>query len=364
MKKARITIMKSIMSDFKDVVVSEHTSFGETIEKMDQHEKSIALIVDEKNRLLGILTDGDIRKAILKGITLHENVKQTMNKNPFCLNPGCADGEMVRIMMENNIYHLPIVDDQKTLKGVVFKNTFIQQRVLLCPVVIMAGGMGRRLLPLTEDRPKPLLTVSGKPMIVHILEKFRDEGAKEFFICVNYKGTMIEEYLGDGSNYRVRINYIKETDRLGTSGALSLLPEISSPFFVINADVLTSIDFKAMYQFHNDNESILTMGIKKIQFDVPYGTVTLEHNRIINLSEKPSVENYINAGIYIIDNQCIEEIPINQHYDMTDFVSYLLSKNKKISGYLINGDWTDMGQLKDYFLANGVNPHNAEALKL
>ena len=356
--------MESIISDFKDVIVSENASFGDAIKKMDQQEKSIALITDEKNRLLGILTDGDIRKAILKGITLHKNVKQTMNKNPFCLKPGYADGEMVRIMMENNIYHLPIVDDQKTLKGIVFKQTFIQQRILVCPVVIMAGGMGRRLLPLTEDRPKPLLTVSGKPMIVHILEKFRDEGAKEFFICVNYKGTMIEEYLGDGSNYRVRINYIKETDRLGTSGALSLLPEISSPFFVINADVLASIDFKAMYQFHNDNESILTMGIKKIQFDVPYGTVTLEHNRIINLSEKPSVENYINAGIYIIDNQCIEEIPINQHYDMTDFVLYLLSKNKKISGYLINGDWTDMGQLKDYFLANGVNPHNAEALKL
>lgn len=344
--------MKTIISDFKDVIVSEYTSFGETIEKMDQHEKSIALIVDRENRLLGILTDGDIRKAILKGITLNENVKKAMNKNPFCLNPGYADGEMIRIMMENNVYHLPIVDDQKTLKGVVFKNMFIQQKILLCPVVIMAGGMGRRLLPLTQDKPKPLLTVSGKPIIVHILEKFRDEGARDFFICVNYKSEMIENYLKDGRGFRINITYIKETDKLGTSGALSLLPAMPSPFFVINADVLASIDLKAMYQFHHDNESLLTMGIKKIQFDVPYGTVNLEHNTIIGLSEKPSVENYINAGIYVIDNQSIKEIPDNKHYDMTDFISHLLSKNGRISGYLINGDWSDIGQLKDYCSAN------------
>lgn len=360
--------MESIISDFKDVVVNENASFGETIKKMDQHEKSIALIIDEKDRLLGILTEGDIRKAILKGITLNENVKKTMNKTPFCLKPGYSDGEMVRIMMDHNIYHLPIVDDHKTLKGIVLKQTFVQQKILLCPVVIMAGGLGSRLLPLTEDIPKPLLTVSGKPLIVHILEKFRDEGAKDFFICVNYKSKMIEHYLEDGSKFRVKITYIKETDRLGTSGALSLLPEISSPFFVINADVLASVNFKAMYQFHLDNESTLTIAIKKIHFDVPYGTVTLEHNRIVDLSEKPSVENYINAGIYVIDNHCIKKIPPNQQYDMTDFISHLLSKNRKISGYLINGDWTDIGQLKDYWSANSnelVKAHaKAQSAKL
>ena len=353
--------MESIISDFKDVVVSEHASFGETLKKMNHHNKSITLVADKKNKLLGILTDGDIREAILNGVTPKDNVQNAMNKNPFCLNPGYAEGEMIRAMMENNIFHLPIIDDQKILKGIIFQQTFIQQKILLCPVVIMAGGIGSRLLPLTIDKPKPLLTVSGKPMIVHILEKFRDEGAKDFFICVNYKSKMIEDCLGDGSSYRVRITYIKETDRLGTSGALSLLPEISSPFFVINADVLASIDFKAMYQFHHDNESILTMAIKKIQFDVPYGTVTLEHNSIVNLSEKPSVENYVNAGIYVIDNLCIKEIPTNQQYDMTDFISYLLLKNKKISGYLINGDWTDIGQLKDYWSANSNELINAHA---
>jgi len=344
--------MGSIISDFQNVTISEHTSFGETIKRMDQHEKGISLIIDEKNMLLGILTEGDIRKAILKGVPLHENVKKTMNTNPFCLKPGYADGEMIRIMIDHNIYHLPIADDQKVLKGIVFNQTFVRQKVLLCPIVIMAGGLGSRLFPLTEETPKPLLTVSGKPMIVHIVEKFRDEGAKDFFICVNYKGTMIENCLGDGSEYRVRITYIKETDKLGTSGALSLLPEMSTPFFVTNADILASVNFNAMYQFHLDNESTLTMAIKKIQFDVPYGTVSLEHNSIIDVSEKPSIENYVNAGIYVIDNHYMKEIPTNQRYDMTDFVSYLLSKNKKISGYLINGEWTDMGQLRDYCSVN------------
>jgi dTDP-glucose pyrophosphorylase/predicted transcriptional regulator len=344
--------MAGIVSDVKDVIISEHTTFGETLEKMNHHQKSITLVVDKKNKLLGILTDGDIRNAILKGVTPSDNVKKAMNKNPFCLKPGYADGEIVRIMIEKNIFHLPIVDGQKIIKGVVFKETFIQQKILLCPIVIMAGGIGTRLFPLTEDTPKPLLTVSGKPMIVHLIEKFRDEGARDFFICVNYKAEMIEDYLGDGGKYRVKIAYIKENERLGTSGALSLLPEIATPFFIINADVLASINLRAMYQFHLDNESALTMAIKKIQFDVPYGTVALEHNRIINMSEKPSVENYINAGIYIIDNLCIEGIPTHKHYDMTDLVAHLLAKNMRICGYLINGAWTDIGRIKDYGLAN------------
>ncbi|MBW1855824.1 MAG: CBS domain-containing protein [Deltaproteobacteria bacterium] len=344
--------MESIISDFNDVVVSDHSSFGETLKKMNHHNKNITLVVDKNNRLLGILTDGDIRKAILNGVTPKDNVQKAMNKTPFCLKPGYANGEMVRIMVENNIFHLPIVNEQKILKGIIFQQTFIRQNILLCPVVIMAGGVGSRLFPLTEDKPKPLLTISGKPMIVHILEKFRDEGAREIFICVNYKSTMIEEYLGDGSNYRVNISYINETEKLGTAGALSLLPEISSPFFVTNADVIASISLKAMYQFHLDNESTLTMAIKKDQKDVPYGTVTLEHNSIVNLSEKPSIVYYINAGIYIVDNHSVKEIPTKQFYNMTDFVSHLLSNNMKISGYLINGSWTDIGQFKDYGLAN------------
>ena len=157
--------MESIVSDVKEVTVPEDTSFGESIKKMDQHKKGIALIIDQKNRLLGILTEGDIRKAILRGIPLEENVKKTMNATPFCLKPGYADGEMIRAMMEHNVYHLPIIDDQKVLKGVIFNQTFVQQKVLLCPIVIMAGGLGSRLFPLTEEIPKPLLTVSGKPMI-------------------------------------------------------------------------------------------------------------------------------------------------------------------------------------------------------
>ena len=354
--------METIVSDFKEVTVREGTSFGESIKKMDQHEKGIALIIDEKNRLLGILTEGDIRKAILRGIPLEENVKKTMNATPFCLKPGYADGEMIRTMMDHKVYHLPITDDQKVLKGIVFNQTFVQQKVLLCPIVIMAGGMGTRLMPLTEETPKPLLPVSGKALIEHILEQFRDEGAKDFFISVNYKSSMIEDYLGDGSKWRVRISYIRETDSLGTAGALSLLPELSAPFFVTNADVLASINLRTMYQFHSDNESVVTMAIKKIHLDVPYGTVTLKHNSIVDLSEKPSVENYVNAGIYIIDNRCVKEIPANQHCDMTDFISHLLAHDRKISGYLINDEWTDIGQLKDYFIANGVNPHDITEL--
>jgi dTDP-glucose pyrophosphorylase/predicted transcriptional regulator len=358
----RTFIMENIVSEPQEVLVRAGTSFEETIKGMDQHKKSIALIVDEENRLLGIVTDGDIRRAILSGITPGEDVRKVMNQKPFCLNPGYANGEMVRIMVDKNVFHLPIIDEHKKVKGIVFKKTFTQQKIVPCPVVIMAGGMGSRLMPLTEETPKPLLPISGKPIIVRIVEKFRDEGAQDFFICVNYKGLMIEDYLGDGSRWRVRINYIRETDSLGTAGGLSLLPEMDSPFFVTNADVLASINFKAMYQFHRDNGATVTMAIKKIHLDVPYGTVTLKHNSIVDLSEKPSVENYVNAGIYIIDNKCLEEIPENTHYDMTDLIARLLSHSKKIAGYLIDEDWTDIGQIHDYIIANGEIPHDFKKL--
>jgi dTDP-glucose pyrophosphorylase/predicted transcriptional regulator len=354
--------MESIVSDPQEVLIRADTSFGETIEKMDQHKKSIALVVDNQNRLLGIVTDGDIRRAILNGITPGENVQKAMNKNPFCLNPGYANGEMVRIMVDKNIFHLPIIDENQKVMGIVYKKTFTQQKIVPCPVVIMAGGMGSRLMPLTEETPKPLLPVSGKPIIVHILEKFRDEGAQDFFICVNYKGSMIEDHLEDGNRWRVKIQYIRETESLGTAGGLSLLPEMDSPFFVTNADVLSSINFKTMYQFHGDNDASLTMAIKKIHLDVPYGTVTLKHNSIVGLSEKPSVENYVNAGIYIIDSRCLKEIPVNTHYDMPDLISSLLAHNRKIVGYLIDEDWTDIGHIKDYFIANGEIPHNFKQL--
>ena len=355
-------MMESIVSDPGIVTVRAGTSFGESIKRMDQHKKSISIIVDDENHLLGILTDGDIRKAILKGVTPEDKVEKAMNENPFCLGPGYADGEMVRIMVDRDIYHLPVIDEQGKVKGIVFKKTFSQQKIIPCPVVIMAGGRGSRLMPLTEETPKPLLPVSGKPIIVHILEKFRDEGAKEFFICVNYQSNKIEDFLQDGSRWRVKISYVRESDSLGTAGALSLLPEMTSPFFVTNADILASIHLRAMYRFHCDNKSTLTMAIKKIHFDVPYGTVTLKHNRIVELSEKPSVENFVNAGIYILDNRCVREIPVNKRCDMTDFATYLLNHNRKIAGYLIDDNWTDIGQIRDYFIANRENPHDITAL--
>lgn len=354
--------MENIVSDCTEVLVHEGTSFGESIKKMDQHKKSIALIVDGEKRLLGIVTDGDIRRAILNGITPEASVQKVMNQNPFCLTPGYGPGEMIRIMQDRDIYHLPIIDERRRVQGIVFKRTFTQQTILRCPVVIMAGGLGSRLMPLTEETPKPLLSVSGKPVIVHILEQFRSEGVKDFFISVHYKSSMIEDYLEDGSTWRVNISYLRETDSLGTAGALSLLPELHAPFFVINADVLAAVNLKNMYRFHHDNESVVTMAIKKIHLSVPYGTVTLKHNSVVDLNEKPSVENYINAAIYIIDNRCVKEIPAGQRCDMTDLISRLLSQNRKVSGYLLNDEWTDIGQLKDYFIANGEIPHNLAEL--
>jgi NDP-sugar pyrophosphorylase family protein len=256
-------------------------------------------------------------------------------------------------MVEKNIDQLPIINDQGEPIGIIYESTLRQERVLLCPVVIMAGGLGERLRPFTEKVPKPLLNVGGKSMIQIVIERFREQGVKQFFISVNYKAEMIEEYLGDGSNFRVEIKYLKEKKRLGTAGSLSLLPkEISSPFFVVNADVITDLDFRAIYQSHRDNQSDLTVAVKKVSYQVPYGTIEVEYGRILSLSEKPHINKYVNAGIYILEPWVVEEIPANQFFDMTDLINILIASGRVVDSYLINGTWVDIGQKEDYDQVN------------
>jgi dTDP-glucose pyrophosphorylase len=320
---------------------------------MERLKKGIALVVNDRKRLVGVVTNADIRRAVLKKVSLDDKVTKVMNRNPTTATHRLSSGEFYRLMVEKNIDQLPIINDQGEPIGIIYESTLRQERVLLCPVVIMAGGLGERLRPFTEKVPKPLLNVGGKSMIQIVIERFREQGVKQFFISVNYKAEMIEEYLGDGSNFRVEIKYLKEKKRLGTAGSLSLLPkEISSPFFVVNADVITDLDFRAIYQSHRDNQSDLTVAVKKVSYQVPYGTIEVEYGRIVSLSEKPHINKYVNAGIYILEAWVVGEIPVNQFFDMTDLINKLIAGGRVVDSYLINGTWVDVGQKKDYEQVN------------
>ena len=347
--------MNSCITCAEDIMIHENETFLNVLEGMERLKKGIALVVNDRKRLVGVVTNADIRRAVLKKVSLDDKVTKVMNRNPTTATHRLSSGEFYRLMVEKNIDQLPIISDRGEPIGIIYESTLRQERVLLCPVLIMAGGLGERLRPFTEKVPKPLLNVRGKSMIQIVIERFREQGVKQFFISVNYKAEMIEEYLGDGSNFRVQIKYLKEKKRLGTAGSLSLLPkEISAPFFVVNADMITDLDFRAIYQSHRDNQSDLTVAVKKVSYQVPYGTIEVEYGRIISLSEKPHIKKYVNAGIYILEPRVIKEIPADQFFDMTDLINKLIMQGRVVSSYLINGTWVDVGQKRDYDQANGA----------
>jgi dTDP-glucose pyrophosphorylase/CBS domain-containing protein len=354
--------MKGALTNADRITVNDGASFKEAIQKINEEKSGIALVVNEKACLIGVITDGDIRRSILKGITLEDRVTLAMTRNPITARPNYTKGELFRMMIRHQISHIPVVDERTCLLGIVFEDSLRRESLLTIPVVVMAGGLGTRLRPLTEKIPKPMLKVNGKPMLEGIIERFRDLGVEEFYISVNYKSEVIENYFGDGSPWRIKIQYLREKKRLGTAGSLSLLPKnFPSAFFVVNADIVTDLDFRAIYQFHRDNDADLSVAVKKFSYQVPYGTIEVEHGRIVSLAEKPQIKKYVNAGIYILEPEIVPEIPADQFFDMPDLINRSINEGKVVSSYLIHGTWVDVGQKKDYYRANGTADPEGDA---
>ena len=347
--------MENIWIKCDRITVNDRATFKEAVLKITEEKSGMALVVNDQARLVGVITDGDIRRAILKGIGLEDKVTLAMTRNPIIAKPDYTKGELFRMMVQHQVNHIPVVDVENRLVGIVYEDSLRKESLLTIPVVIMAGGLGARLRPLTEKIPKPMLKVNGKPMLERIIERFRDLGVGEFYISVNYKGNVIEDYFRKGQGWRVQIHYLREKKRLGTAGSLSLLPPgMNTPFFVVNADIITDLDFRTIYQFHRDNSPDLTVAVKRVSYQVPYGTIEVEHGQIISLSEKPHIKKYVNAGIYILEPRVIGEILVDQIFDMTDLINKLIVQGRVVSSYLINGTWVDVGQKRDYDQANGA----------
>lgn len=347
--------MKKLLRDHHEVMVSPGCTFGEALKQMERVGRGIILIADGQEHLLGVMTDGDIRKAVLKGITLDDPVTLVMNPTPVVITEETTPGELYRFMQEKGIRYVPSLDRSGRLEGILYEKELRGAKIITCPAVIMAGGLGTRLRPLTANVPKPLLPVGGKPMIQHVIESLRGYGINEFFVSVNYKAEMIEEFLGDGSDFRVRIEYLREKKRLGTAGALSLIRTNGwQDIFVLNSDVMTDLDFHAMYQFHLDHEHDLTMAVKRFNLQVPYGVVEMDMNRVVSLSEKPNITNYVNAGIYLLNRRVLGDIPRETFFNMTDLITNLVDQSRNVASYLIKGDWTDVGLPEEYDRLNGL----------
>lgn len=341
------------MKDFQKIQVAPLTSIRETIQLIDASAMQIALVVQD-GRLLGTVTDGDVRRGILKGVALDQPVNLIMNSKPsVCRSDDDRDAMLARMKL-TGLHHMPVVDEAGQLVGLETLDELLATPVRDNLVILMAGGLGTRLRPLTEDCPKPMLKIGGRPILETILLNFIEYGFRRFLISVNYKSEMITQYFGDGSRWGVEIDYIHETKKLGTAGALGLLKQSpGSSFLVMNGDLLTKVNFNQLIDFHHTHNASATMCVREYDFQVPYGVVKIENHRIIGIDEKPIHRFFVNAGVYVLEPGVLSMIPADTSIDMPNLFEKLIEVKKETAVFPVREYWLDIGQLPDYDRANG-----------
>lgn len=334
----------------RSIILNDELTFEDAIRALGEGGNGFLAFTNSEKKLLGILTDGDVRRAVLEK---KHKLKDIVNFSPDTLNVKCSRQMLVNHLRKIHRRHIPLVNDQGQYCG-VFALDDVEFNVQPNKVVIMAGGLGSRLGELTKETPKPMLKVGGKPMLEHLVSMFSEEGFLEFIFCVNYKKDVIKSYFGDGSDFGVSIEYIEEDKKLGTAGALSLFektPEL--PFFVMNADVMTTLNFSQLLKEHIENKNQATLCVREYSYKVPYGVI--EHDeagKVTGLKEKPVKQFSVNAGIYVLDPRLLSYIPNDQFYDMPSLLADALKDGVEVGAYEVDGYWVDIGQPKDFFKAN------------
>ena len=342
------------MIAWKEILVLPGTSIREAIQVLDKSAKQIVLVVDGSNRLVGTITDGDVRRGILKGVSLDEPAQRIMNSDPTVAMADESRESILSVMQLKGLHHIPLVDENRRVTGLETLDELIQPPARKNRVVLMAGGLGSRLSPLTDECPKPMLKVGNKPLLETILENFIEYGFHRFYISVNYMADVVKEYFGDGSRWGVDICYLHEDQRLGTAGALSLLPEKpAEALLVMNGDLLTKVNFKQLLDFHTGHHAQATMCVREYDFQVPYGVVKIDAHRITSIDEKPIQRFFVNAGIYVLEPEALDLVASSTYFDMPTLFEKLIELKKETAVFPIREYWLDIGHLADYNRANG-----------
>jgi len=344
---------KQIMKKIKDIIVNENRSIIDVLKIIDKSSKQLALVVDENQKLLGTLSDGDIRRALLNNISLSESIKNVYFKTPTVANINDTKEEIINICTIKKIHQIPIIDNRGNLVGLEILDELIAKKTKPNKVILMVGGLGTRLRPLTENTPKPMLHVGGKPILQTIVEKFVSYGFVNIVMCVGYKSNIIQDYFSEGSKFGANIEYILEEKRMGTAGALSLLSvNPTEPFFVMNGDLLTNVNFEHLLDFHLTNNAMATMCVREYDFQVPYGVVNMKNGKIRSIVEKPVHKFFVSAGIYMLDPKTIARIPENEFYDMPTLFEKLIENNENTVSFPVREYWLDIGRIEEYERAN------------
>lgn len=336
------------MSSWRDALVSSSMTLRQTIEAITASSLQIALVVDENNKLLGTVTDGDIRKTILAGKDLNITAAEAMRKSPTTSSASTPRTVIIKLMREKRIHQMPILNESGQVVDVLTVDDLLGAQEKSNSVVIMAGGLGTRLHPLTQDTPKPMLNVGGKPILETIIQSFIDQGYVNFFISLNFKAEIISDYFGDGSKLGASITYLHETTRLGTAGGLSLLPsEVKFPIIVMNGDLLTRISVDALVDFHQRENAVATMVVREDHYQVPYGVVEVDGTQIVDVKEKPMQRHLVNAGIYVLSEQSLANIPRDTYYDMPTHFTKLAADGHRTAAFPLHEYWVDIGRLDE-----------------
>lgn len=335
---------------WNNILLSPKQTIRDALSMIDSESSRIALVVDPARKLLGTITDGDIRRGLLKNLSMQDSVDNLMNTSPKIASPLDSKKELALLMEQQGILAIPLVNHDGIVVGLEMLHPHIEQKLLNNPVFLMAGGFGTRLKPLTDQCPKPLLKVGDKPILEITLLNFVNAGFTNFYISTHYMPEKIQNHFTDGSKWNTNIKYVHEKKPLGTGGALGLLPKDipELPLIMMNADILTNINYQNLLDFHNSSEADVTMCVREYQHQIPYGVITGEGNKIISMVEKPIQKFYINAGIYVVSPEIIKSVKKNTRVDMPTLLEQKITENKKILMFPIHEYWLDIGRIDDF----------------
>lgn len=334
---------------WKKTLIMENKSILDAIKSLDAHGMQISLVINKNRKITGILNDGDLRRAILNKVKLTDPIKKIMNKKPILIKKNTSRAKIFELMNFNKITSLPIVNQKRNVTGLVRWDDVFKKEIVN-PLIIMSGGKGKRMLPLTKNIPKSLLKIKGKPIIQHILEKVYNEGFKEIYISVNYKGKKIQQFVDKLSiKNNLKIRFLEEKKILGTAGSLGLIKNNKNPVVVINGDIITELKLRELLKSYYANKSDATMAVKMVLNQIQFGVIKNIQSKITNLEEKPLDYSMVNAGIYVLSSKALKFVKKNKKMDMTELFSILMKKNLRVTAFPIHEKWHDLGNKENYY---------------
>jgi dTDP-glucose pyrophosphorylase len=348
--------MNSIEQIWRKAILPSHATIQQVIRNLDEVAIKIVLVVNEAGELEGTISDGDIRRGLLKGLDLNSPITNVIHRNSLVVPPEMTRDMVMQLMVANKIQQIPAVDEHHHVVGLHLWDEIITPAVRSNIMVIMAGGKGTRLRPHTENCPKPMLPVAGRPMLEHIIERAKAEGFSHFVLAIHYLGHMIEEHFGNGEGMGIKIDYLREHTPLGTAGALSLLNPIPEQAFVVtNGDVITDIQYGELLDFHLRHNAAATMAVRMHEWQHPFGVVQTQGIEIVGFEEKPIARSHINAGVYALDPNTLIALSMDARCDMPTLFERLQAQSKRTVAYPMHEPWLDVGRPDDLIRANNEN---------